>query len=78
MLGFFFFFHFFLIFFFFLHLKRTSPLGSAVEQRPKILVNATGNFFPWQFRSTEKNNKKELRFPGVAKEEWTDEVRSVV
>lgn len=62
----------------FFHLKRTSPLGSAVEQRPRILVNSTGSSFPWQFRSTEKNSKKELRFPEVAKEEWTDEVCSVV
>jgi len=62
----------------FFDLKRTSPLGSAVEQRPKILINTTGNLFPRPFRSTEKNNKKELGFPEVTKEEWAGEACSVV
>lgn len=66
------------VFLHFLHLKRTSPLGSAVEQRPKTLVNATGNLFPQQFRSMEKNKQKELRFSEVAKQERPDEVHSGV
>lgn len=66
------------VFLHFLHLKRTSPLGSAVEQRPKTLVNATGNLFPQQFRSMEQNKQKELRFSEVAKQEWLDEVHSGV
>lgn len=60
--------------FFFPCLRRIFPLGSAVEQMPKILVNAMGNLFPQQSRSS----KQKQQGAEVAKEEWADEVHAVV